>query len=80
MIEYKKGNLLDVTKGIIMHGCNCQGVMGSGVALAVKRKYPLAFDRYSQMCADFKDDGIEGKLLGTVQSVKVQSEGSQISI
>lgn len=33
------GNLLDIQKGILVHGCNCQGVMGSGVALAVKNKY-----------------------------------------
>ncbi len=46
MIEYKKGNLLDVTEGIIIHGCNAQGVMGSGVALAVKEKYPTAYKDY----------------------------------
>lgn len=46
MIEYLQGNLLDVTEGIIVHGCNAQGVMGSGVAKAVKEKYPGAFDQY----------------------------------
>lgn len=46
MIKYKQGNLLDVTEGIIAHGCNARGVMGSGVALAVKNKYPLAYDSY----------------------------------
>lgn len=46
MIEYRKGNLLDVTEGIIVHGCNAQGVMGSGVALAVKKKYPDCFYAY----------------------------------
>jgi len=46
MIKYRKGNLLDVTEGIILHGCNAQGVMGSGVALAVKQKYPEAYYDY----------------------------------
>lgn len=46
-IEYRKGNLLDVTEGIIVHGCNARGVMGSGVALAVKKKYPECYDIYS---------------------------------
>lgn len=46
MIEYRKGNLLDVTQGIIVHGCNAQGVMGSGVAKAIKDKYPGAYDTY----------------------------------
>lgn len=46
MITYKRGNLLDVTEGIIIHGCNAKGVMGSGVALAVKNKYPKAYKSY----------------------------------
>ena len=41
----KKGNLLDA-KGIIVHGCNCQGVMGSGVALAIKNKWPDVYQQY----------------------------------
>lgn len=31
---------------IIVHGCNAQGVMGSGVALAVKTKWPGAYSVY----------------------------------
>lgn len=46
MIHYKQGNLLDVTSGIIVHGCNMQGVMGAGVAKAVKQKYPQCFEVY----------------------------------
>ena len=46
MIQYKNGNLLDATHGIIMHGCNMQGVMGSGVAAQIKKKYPGAFSTY----------------------------------
>ena len=46
MIEYRKGDLLDVEEGIIVHGCNAQGVMGSGVALAVKQKYPDVYKKY----------------------------------
>lgn len=39
-IETKVGNLLHVQSGHIVHGCNAKGVMGSGVALAVKETYP----------------------------------------
>lgn len=46
MIEYQKGNLLDVKSGIIVHGANAQGVMGSGVAKVVKEKYPECFAEY----------------------------------
>ena len=65
MIEYKKGNLLDVTEGVIAHGCNSYGVMGSGVVLAVKEKYPKAFAKYKVFC----DNNQEYDILG--QSVAV---------
>ena len=40
------GNVLDVAKGIIVHGCNAQGVMGSGIALEIKNRFPNVFDAY----------------------------------
>lgn len=48
MIEFKTGDLLDVQSGIIVHGCNTRGVMGGGVALAVKNKYPECFAQYKE--------------------------------
>lgn len=48
----KTGNLLHVTTGHIVHGCNAQGVMGSGVALAVKQTYPEVYDDYSHIYRD----------------------------
>lgn len=48
-IAYKFGNLLDVTSGHIVHGCNSHGVMGSGVAAAIKAKWPVAFKDYRQI-------------------------------
>lgn len=52
MIEYRKGNLLDVTEGVIVHGCNAQGVMGSGVAKVIKDKYPDCYIRYKRCVTD----------------------------
>lgn len=63
MIEYRKGDLLDVTSGIIIHGCNSHGVMGSGVALAVKNRYPGAYESYRDYINASKDDQA---LLGSV--------------
>ena len=40
------GNLLHVKAGHIVHGCNAQGVMGSGVALGIKQKFPRAYESY----------------------------------
>lgn len=45
------GNVLDVKSGIIVHGCNACGVMGSGVAFAVKQRYPAAYLAYMRQCA-----------------------------
>lgn len=39
---------LNVEHGYIMHGCNAQGVMGSGVAKIVRDTYPAAFERYAR--------------------------------
>ena len=68
MIRYVKGDLLSVTEGIIVHGVNCQGVMGSGVALAIKTAYRKAYLDY----LDFVQMYGPGKeLLGMVQFVPV---------
>lgn len=40
MITYKTGDLLEFTEDAFGHGCNCQSTMGSGVAKAVRAKYP----------------------------------------
>lgn len=44
-----KGNLLDLAdKGefdLIIHGCNCQNIMGAGIALQIRKRYPQAYER-----------------------------------
>lgn len=45
-ITYIRGDLLSVTSGHIVHGCNAQGVMGSGVALAIATKWPEVYEKY----------------------------------
>lgn len=45
MINEIKGDLLSA-RGVIVHGCNAQGVMGSGVAKAIKDKWPMVFEEY----------------------------------
>lgn len=43
------GNLLDITTGVILHQVNCMGVTG-GLAGALRRKWPEAFDLYFSAC------------------------------
>lgn len=74
MIEYRKGDLLGVTEGVIAHGVNCQGVMGSGVALAIKKKYPRVFKYYNILCESEKTD--TKKLLGRTLIVRAKEDES----
>lgn len=60
MIRYLKGDLLKVEEGIIAHGCNAQGVMGSGVALAIREKYPQAYEDYRKFCSNRPPESIMG--------------------
>lgn len=49
MIIYKKGSIADATETIIVHGCNAQGRMNSGVAKVLREKWPeLTWDVYSK--------------------------------
>ena len=56
-IKYIWGDLLEAEQKVIVHGCNAQGVMGSGVALAVKNKYPEAFRMYRNNSRHLGDTG-----------------------
>lgn len=38
----------------IAHQVNCRGKMGSGVALAIKQKYPEVYQKYSEACKFIK--------------------------
>lgn len=55
-LTYTKGNVINASEPIIAHGCNAQGVMGSGVAKAVKWRFPNAFECYRRQ---MKEDGLE---------------------
>lgn len=46
-IQYRVGDLLNHPGQFIMHSCNAQGVMGSGVALAIRNRYPKNFEIYA---------------------------------
>jgi O-acetyl-ADP-ribose deacetylase (regulator of RNase III) len=48
MFVQRKGNLVlsDDNHGFIVHGCNAQGVMGGGIALAIKQRWPKVYVTY----------------------------------
>jgi len=49
-IVFEKGDLFSVEADVIAHGCNCQGVMGAGIAKAFAAKFPSMYREYSKEC------------------------------
>lgn len=69
MMLYLKKDVTDVGLGIVAHGVNCQHAMGSGVAGAIRKKWPVVYDRF--MAAP------KGKtMLGTVDLIAVTTDDS----
>lgn len=66
MINIIEGNLLQAKEDMICHQVNCKGVMGSGVAKALRNKYPDIFVRYKVYC-----DNMGAQLLGKIQVLAV---------
>lgn len=48
MINYIKGDITSVSSGLIVHGCNASGGFGSGVAGAIRRKWPSVYNAFIQ--------------------------------
>ena len=49
-IKYVSGNLLTYPAEAIINTINCVGVMGKGIALQFKQKYPDNFKYYVKEC------------------------------
>ena len=76
-INYIIKDVTTVTGGVVVHGCNCQGVMGSGVALAIRKKWPIVFDRYKQLC-DIAQDRV--MLLGTAHFILIEHNSDEVPL
>ena len=48
MLTEIEGNLLDIEEGVVCQQVNCRGVMGSGLALAIRNKYPEVYTNYRE--------------------------------
>lgn len=69
MITHVVGDLLESGEAVIAHGCNTQGMMGAGIALAVASKYPEVERTYRVLCrlGEFQ--------VGTAQEVEMPDQG-----
>ena len=73
MIKYFKGDVLTSDADVILHQVNCKGVMGAGLALQIKKKYPKVFSDYCLLCSHASPSS---SLLGSVLFVPVRTDQS----
>jgi O-acetyl-ADP-ribose deacetylase (regulator of RNase III) len=57
----------DIYVNAIAHVCNCQGVMGSGIAQSIKMRYPSAYKAYRRF-----EEVNSGLRLGTISHAEVK--------
>lgn len=50
MVIYREGDIFQSSAQVITNTVNCVGVMGKGLALAFKKKYPEMFEDYQERC------------------------------
>lgn len=50
MIKFTSGNIFDAPTEAITNPVNCVGVMGAGLALAFKKRFPDAYTSYVRAC------------------------------
>lgn len=65
------GDILQIKRGIIVHGCNAQGAMGSGIAKAIRQEYPDVFRDYIRLIRSNQD---KKQLLGKVAETWASEE------
>ena len=72
METIEHSSLLDVKEGIICHQANCVGIMGAGIALQIREKWPDVFKQYASLCKIFKNN--PAALLGKVQDIAISEK------
>lgn len=62
-IQVVHGDVLKAEETYIVHQVNCCGVMGKGVALQVRYKYPDVYRRYQNYCEEHRTKDLLGRVL-----------------
>ena len=81
-MNHEIGNIVEgVKSGLILQQVNCQGVMGSGVAAAIRRRWPVVYDEYVQFVGRASNEFGQGAhLLGNMQVVSVEPGLSVVNL
>lgn len=83
MVHYVNGNLLDSDCSVICHQVNCKGAMNSGVAKAIRTKWPEVYYDYKEKYDRAVDVANNNKyknaiaadyLLGSIQVVALYTD------
>lgn len=66
------GDILQSNEEIIIHQVNCKGVMGGGIALQIRNKYPEVYADYHELCLSYNSSPYKrsSDLLGNIQVCK----------
>lgn len=67
----KNKSLLDSEKQILIHQVNCQAVMGSGIAKAIRDKWPVVYEEYVKFC---RNHNTRQECLGQIHIVKISNK------
>lgn len=70
-MKINKGDLLKSDVDIITHQVNSQGVMGIGIALSIRKKYPPVYKSYKKIAQSYKD---KNKLIGRCLFLSTKGE------
>ena len=80
-IKQLDGDLLSSTAALIAHQVNCQNSFGSGVAKAVRDKWPVVYEKYKFAC---EQNAIQGynpsNLLGKIYHTSLPGYIAPMSI
>ena len=87
MIEFHKMDICDSQCDFICHQVNCRGAMNSGVAKAIREKWPVVYDNYKEKCNKAKhsigtmyeeygfcDFSLADLILGSIQVVALYDD------
>jgi O-acetyl-ADP-ribose deacetylase (regulator of RNase III) len=62
------------TEGLIVSGCNLSGANGSGLAGALKAKWPIVYTSYMKIYKKWKDEGDIFSNLGKIDVIHIEND------
>lgn len=71
-MNFKHGNILEATENIIVHQVNNLGIMGAGLALQIKNKWPDVYTEYKKYIHQMNTiNSTKHTLIGSIQLVLI---------